>query len=281
MSGERITRRDLVLTVATPVAGAAVSGIIGWYTGSFEVVLSFVGGHPLESLLWSLLLLSLGALVGLLVRGHSAKKALAAKDAEIAAVRAEYEDPARRMREVRETVSRLPDGQKAALGVALGSAEPVPSQGRADCLRALAGLGLVEDVGGVSRERWSATDLARRAVTGDLSAELAEAAERMREGERAEEVAGAVRRLLHAEYRGKALLARVMAVGDDGLAIPVQGWPDRYGRTDRTNDVLEALSREGWCDFEVTGDDERTWRATDLLREACAAHPGLLPEVES
>ena len=83
MSDERITGKDVVLMIGGAVAGAIVPGVIGWYTGSFGVVLSFASANPLESFLWTLLFLSLGVLVGLIARGRSAKKELEAKDREL------------------------------------------------------------------------------------------------------------------------------------------------------------------------------------------------------
>lgn len=74
---------DIVGWFVAPAAATIASGFIGWYTGSFDVVLSFASANPLESFLWTLLFLSLGALVGLLARGRSAKKEIAAKDEEI------------------------------------------------------------------------------------------------------------------------------------------------------------------------------------------------------
>lgn len=87
MSSDRITGKDVVLMIGGAVAGAVIPGIIGWYTGSFGVVLSFVSANPLESFLWTLLFLSLGALAGLLARGRSAKKELEAKDRELSRLR--------------------------------------------------------------------------------------------------------------------------------------------------------------------------------------------------
>ena len=87
MSSDRITGRDVILMIGGAVAGAVIPGILGWYTGSFGVVLSFASANPLESLLWTLLFLSLGALAGLLARGRSAKKELEAKDRELSRLR--------------------------------------------------------------------------------------------------------------------------------------------------------------------------------------------------
>ena len=179
----------------------------------------------------------------------------------------------------RGVISRLPDGQKAMLGVAIGSAEPVSSQGRGDCFRALASLGLVEEVGGASRERWSATDLARRSVTRSLMREVEEASERLRRGDRADEVSRTVEGLLRYDYGDKELLALVAAYGDEGCAWPIHGWPDDSS-VRRTNDALGRLFREGWCDFTTDGPDTKVWRVTDIVTEACAAHPGLLPKVD-
>lgn len=179
----------------------------------------------------------------------------------------------------RGVISRLPDGQKAMLGVAIGSAEPVPSQGRRDCFRALASLGLVEEVGDASRMRWSATDLARRAVTRSLMREVEEASERLRRGDRADEVARTVEELLRYDYGDKELLSLIAACGDEGYAWPIHGWledPSVRG----TNDALGRLFSEGWCDFTTDGPDTKVWRVTNIVTEACATHPGLLPKVD-
>lgn len=84
MGSDRITSKDVILMLGGSIAGAVIPGVIGWYTGSFDVVLSFASAKPLESALWTLLFLSLGALAGQLVRGRSANKELDEKDAEIA-----------------------------------------------------------------------------------------------------------------------------------------------------------------------------------------------------
>lgn len=84
MSSDRITSKDVILMLGSSIAGAVIPGVIGWYTGSFDVVLSFASAKPLESALWTFLFLSLGALAGQLVRGRSANKELDEKDAEIA-----------------------------------------------------------------------------------------------------------------------------------------------------------------------------------------------------
>ena len=179
----------------------------------------------------------------------------------------------------RGVISRLPDGQKAMLGVAIGSAEPLASQGRGDCFRTLASLGLVEEVGDASRMRWSATDLARRAVTRSLMGEVEEATERLREADRAREVARTVEGLLRYDYEDKELLALVAACGSEGCAWPIHGWPEDQS-VRRTNDALGRLFREGWCDFTTDGPDTKVWRVTDIVTEACAVHPGLLPKVD-
>lgn len=87
MSGEKITRKDVILMFGGAITGAIAPTVIGLITGSFGVVLSFALEHAFEAFLWTVLVLSLGALTGLLVRGHSAKDELADRDAEIEKLR--------------------------------------------------------------------------------------------------------------------------------------------------------------------------------------------------
>lgn len=179
----------------------------------------------------------------------------------------------------RSVVSRLPVGQKAMLGVALGSAEPVPSQGRADCFRALASLDLVEEVGGPSSVRWSATDLARRAVTNHLARDIEKAAEELREIDRRTELARTVERLRKYDYGDKEVLAIVAACGEEGYACPIHDWLNDSS-VRRANESLGRLLSEGWCDYTTDGPDQKVWRVTEIVAEACAEHSDLLPSFE-
>lgn len=106
MSEMIATPRDIFgWTVGTAIT-AGVTGAIGWFTGSFPVVWGFVASHALEAGLWTALFFLIGVVLGMLIRGHFAKKRIAelekrptredvdelkgqlrAKDAEIAALR--------------------------------------------------------------------------------------------------------------------------------------------------------------------------------------------------
>ena len=84
MSEKIVTPRDVFGWTIGTIIVATVTGALGWLTGSFPVVWEFAVSHPFEAVLWTVLLLLIGIAIGMLARGHFAKKRHAARYAEIA-----------------------------------------------------------------------------------------------------------------------------------------------------------------------------------------------------
>lgn len=84
MSEKIVTPRDAFGWTVGTLATTAVTGVVGWYTGSLPAVWEFAVSHAFEAFLWTALFLLIGIVAGMLIRGRIAKKQLAAKCAEIA-----------------------------------------------------------------------------------------------------------------------------------------------------------------------------------------------------
>ena len=65
---------DIVGWFVAPAAATIASGFIGWYTGSFGVVAEYANTHKPEVIIWSVTFLLAGILIGMFVRGKTAKK---------------------------------------------------------------------------------------------------------------------------------------------------------------------------------------------------------------
>lgn len=74
---------DIVGWFVAPAAATLASGFIGWYTGSFGVVAEYANTHKPEVIIWSITFLLAGILIGMFVRGRSAKKKLDALNKEL------------------------------------------------------------------------------------------------------------------------------------------------------------------------------------------------------
>lgn len=59
------------------VAWLALVAVFGFLSGSFADVAAFVVSHPLAALVWSLLFLSVGVVIGMAIRGRKASRAAA------------------------------------------------------------------------------------------------------------------------------------------------------------------------------------------------------------
>lgn len=79
-----VTPRDAFGWTVGTLTMTAVTGVVGWYTGSLPTVWEFAVSHAFEAFLWTALFLLIGIVAGTLIRGRIAKKQLAAKCAEIA-----------------------------------------------------------------------------------------------------------------------------------------------------------------------------------------------------
>lgn len=84
MSEKIVTPRDVFGWTVGTLVTTVVTGVAGWFTGSLPVVWEFAVSHVFEAFLWTALFLLIGVVIGTFIRGHIAKKQLAAKDAEIA-----------------------------------------------------------------------------------------------------------------------------------------------------------------------------------------------------
>ena len=74
MSEKIATPRDIFGWTVGTVITTGVTGTIGWFTGSFPVVWEFAASHALEAGLWTALFFLIGVVLGMLIRGHFAKK---------------------------------------------------------------------------------------------------------------------------------------------------------------------------------------------------------------
>lgn len=176
----------------------------------------------------------------------------------------------------RSLIRRLPRNQKAILGIALDASGVVTMWSHEKDIEYLDSVGLIKSFQKAWAKEFTATDDARRAVSGHLRDELVAAGKEMLEEERREEVERKADELAKTDPSMRDVLFKIISEKAGGLIVPETDHWSSY-ETKAMNETLEDLQKLGMCDYEMRSAG-RKWIPTKLLLEIWESHPDLFTE---